>query len=62
MDEFVCDYDYRTVGESITKYNIPDDCPMPNAGADNCWLWLFIKYGKVDIFVDSIANQFPIHG
>lgn len=25
MDEFVCDYDYRTVGESITKYNIPDD-------------------------------------
>ena len=25
MDEFGCDYTCRTVGESITKYNIPDD-------------------------------------
>ena len=25
MDEFGCDYECRTVGESITKYNIPDD-------------------------------------
>lgn len=25
MDEFGCDYGCRTVGESITKYNIPDD-------------------------------------
>ena len=25
MDEFGCDYVCRTVGESITKYNIPDD-------------------------------------
>ena len=25
MDEFGCDYACRTVGESITKYNIPDD-------------------------------------
>lgn len=25
MDEFGCDYDCRTVGEGITKYNIPDD-------------------------------------
>ena len=25
MDEFDCDYESRTVGESITKYNIPDD-------------------------------------
>ena len=24
MDEFGCDYDCKTVGESITKYNIPD--------------------------------------
>ncbi|MGN1028324.1 MAG: hypothetical protein ACI4P4_18190 [Faecousia sp.] len=25
MDEFGCDYGCRTVGESIVKYNIPDD-------------------------------------
>ena len=25
MDKFGCDYKCRTVGESITKYNIPDD-------------------------------------
>ncbi len=25
MDEFGCDYECRTVGEGITKYNIPDD-------------------------------------
>ena len=25
MDEFGCDYECRTVGESIAKYNIPDD-------------------------------------
>ena len=25
MDKFRCDYQCRTVGESITKYNIPDD-------------------------------------
>ena len=25
MDDFGCDYACRTVGESITKYNIPDN-------------------------------------
>ena len=25
MDEFGCDYECKTVGEGITKYNIPDD-------------------------------------
>ena len=25
MDEFNCDYRCRTVGESIMKYNIPND-------------------------------------
>ena len=25
MDEFGCDYECKTVGESITKYNIPND-------------------------------------
>jgi hypothetical protein len=25
MDEFGCDYECKTVGESITKHNIPDD-------------------------------------
>ena len=25
MDEFACDYGCRTVGESIIKYNIPND-------------------------------------
>ena len=25
MDEFGCDYSCKTVGESITKYNIPND-------------------------------------
>ena len=25
MDEFGCDYECHTVGESIVKYNIPDD-------------------------------------
>ena len=25
MDEFGCDYECRTVGESLVKYDIPDD-------------------------------------
>ena len=25
MDKFGCDYECRTVGESVIKYNIPDD-------------------------------------
>ena len=25
MDKFRCDYECRTVGESLIKYNIPDD-------------------------------------
>ena len=25
MDEFGCDYECKTVGEGINKYNIPDD-------------------------------------
>jgi hypothetical protein len=25
MDEFGCDYEYKTVDEGITKYNMPDD-------------------------------------
>ena len=25
MDEFGCDYSCKTVGESVTKYSIPDD-------------------------------------
>ena len=25
MDEFGCDYESKTVGEAINKYNIPDD-------------------------------------
>ena len=33
MDEFCCDYECRTVGESITKYNIPDDwCAEQDVG------------------------------
>ena len=33
MDEFGCDYECRTVGESIIKYNIPDNW---NAEFDAC--------------------------
>ncbi|MBQ7340862.1 MAG: hypothetical protein IJW41_05245 [Oscillospiraceae bacterium] len=36
MDEFGCDYESRTVGESITKYNIPND-----------WCAEFDAYGDV---------------
>ena len=37
MDEFGCDYECRTVGESITKYNIPDDwCAEFDAYDDAC--------------------------
>lgn len=25
MNDFICDYECRTVGESLVKYNIPDD-------------------------------------
>ena len=36
VDEIICDYDCRTVGEGINKYNIPDDwCAEFDAYDDN---------------------------
>ena len=57
MDEFGCDYECRTVGESITKYNIPDDwfakfdvddsfCPLISIRVDkmrNCPAMMALK-------------------
>ena len=36
VDEFICDYNCKTVGESIDKYDIPDDwCAEFDAYDDN---------------------------
>ena len=49
MDEYGCDYACRTVGESITKYNIPNDwCAEFNAYDD--------IYPVICIQVDQIRN------
>ena len=50
MDEFGCDYRCRTVGEGITKYNIPNDwCAEFDAYDD--------VYPIVCIQVDQIRNS-----
>ncbi len=46
MDEFGCDYLCRTVGESITKYNIPND-----------WCAEFIAYDDIHPTVCIQAEQ-----
>ena len=49
MDAFVCDYRCRTVGEGITKHNIPDDWCAEFDGYDNI-------YPIVGIQVDQIRK------
>lgn len=46
MDEFGCDYGCRTVGESIIKYNIPND-----------WRAEFDAYDTVDPIVCVQVEQ-----
>ena len=50
MDEFGCDYECKTVGESITKYNIPDDWCAEFDAYDGV-------YPIVCIQVDQIRNS-----
>ena len=50
MDEFGCDYECKTVGESIIKYNIPDDWCAEFDAYDGV-------YPIVCIQVDQIRNS-----
>ncbi len=49
MDEFGCDYVCRTVGDSITKYNIPNDWYAEFHAYDGL-------YPVICIQVDQIRN------
>ena len=47
MDEFGCDYDCGTVGESITKYSIPDDWCGEFAVWDDVYPIICIQVGWI---------------
>ena len=47
MDEFGCDYECRTVGESITKYNIPDDWCAEIDAYDDVYPIIVIQIDKI---------------
>lgn len=47
MDEFGCDYECRTVGEGITKYNIPDDWFAKFDVDDGFYPIISIRVGKM---------------
>lgn len=49
MDEFGCDYKCSTVGESIVKYNIPDDWRAEFDAYDGA-------YPIISIYVDQIRK------
>ena len=53
MDEFGCDYECRTVGESIIKYNIPNDWSAEFDAYDNV-------YPVICVEVDDIRNASAI--
>ena len=47
MDEFGCDYQCRTVGESIEKYNIPDDWCADFDAYDDIYPLICIPVGEI---------------
>ena len=47
MDEFGCDYECKTVGESIIKYNIPDDWCAEFDAYDDVYPIIVIRVGKI---------------
>lgn len=53
MDEFGCDYQCRTVGEGITKHNIPNDWNAEFDAYDDVYPIICIK-------VDQIRNYSAI--
>lgn len=47
LDEFGCDYECSTVGEGITKYNIPDDWCAKFDVYDGAYPIISIRVGKM---------------
>lgn len=47
MDEFGCNYECRTVGESVTKYNIPDDWQAEFDAYDDVYLMIVIPVEQI---------------
>ncbi len=47
MDEFGCDYECRTAGEGITKYNIPDDWYAQFDVQDGAYPIISIRAGNI---------------
>jgi hypothetical protein len=64
MDEFGCDYECRTVGESIIKYNIPDDWSAEFDAYDDVYPIVVIEVEQIrkspavmDLKLRIIENQ-----
>ena len=47
MDEFGCDYECKTVGESIIKYNIPDDWCAEFDAYDGVYPIVYIQVDQI---------------
>lgn len=47
MNEFGCDYQCRTVGEGIIKYNIPSDWCAEFDAYDNSYPVICIQVGRI---------------
>ena len=47
MDELGCDYECRTVGESITKHNIPDDWYAEFDACDGTYPIVVIQVARI---------------
>ena len=47
MEEFACDYRCKTVGESIRKYNIPDDWCAEFDACDNVYPIICIPVDQI---------------
>lgn len=47
MDGFGCDYECRTVGESIVKYNIPDDWRAEFDACDDVYPIIVIQVDQI---------------
>ena len=50
MDEFGCDYGCRTVGESIIKYNIPNDWCAEFVAYDDAYSIICIQVDQIRKF------------
>ena len=60
MDEFGCDYECRTVGESITKYNIPDDWCAEFDVYNGIYPLIPIRVGKIRMCPTMMALKLRI--